>query len=372
MQRPATGLTVLPHDPGCPGFRVIRWLVCLLVGIALIAGSWAAEAPANPPTTDEFSSLVKLAPFVVNGKSLAVSIYARTRSDRRYGEAFSGEVIKVVYEAVTESTGRGLVIVGVKGEPHPIVVFRKFLALAKEEKLDPEIAAHARELQTMVDNWQTMSNGTSRRAGKSSGGPDLKVEKLIEAFPLPLEGVGAKLYQLAWEQKFDDAKVEAALRGLRAGDLERRDRFKAYDWVFYLPEKGAFDRGLDDVIAEALKQEKRIGFFARTAIKGVLLVVKPKIRRAIEGMRQGVMFMTVVKAQTSLSSAETRNLLDAYVEVFQPFHPKGKPPLEGDTDHERLVNALRARLKKIAEKSKAPVEAGETDAPQLEASSESK
>lgn len=342
------------------------------MGFVLIPGVWAADARSRQPTTDEFSSLVKLAPFVVNGKSLAVSIYARTRSDRRYGEDFSGEVVKVVYEAVTESTGRGLVIVGVKGEPHPIVVFRKFLALAEGRKLDPAIASSAPELEAMVEHWQAMSHRNSRRNETSAGGPKLDVEKLLEAFPMPLDGVGAKLYQLAWEEKFDDAKVEAALCALRAGDLERRDRFKAYDWVFYLPAKGAFDHALDELIDEALKQEKKIGFFARTAIKGVLLVVKPKIRHAIEGMRQGVMFMTVVSAQTSYSKKEIGTLLDAYVQVFQPFDSKRKRELDGNTEHERLVNAVRVRMKKLAEKSDGPAGSGETESPLVEATSENK
>lgn len=94
---------------------------------------------------------MKLAPFVVNGQSLAISIYARTNSDRRYGEHFAEGVAKGVYEAVTESTGRGLVVIGAKGEPHPIFAFRKFLALAKDEKLDPAIAAHEPEVATILD-----------------------------------------------------------------------------------------------------------------------------------------------------------------------------------------------------------------------------
>ena len=67
-----------------------------------------AQEAAAPKTKEEFSSLVKLAPFVVSGKSLAISIYARTRSDRRYGEQFSEGVAKVIHEAVTESTASGV------------------------------------------------------------------------------------------------------------------------------------------------------------------------------------------------------------------------------------------------------------------------
>ena len=345
------------------GFRLVRALGWLIAGTLHI--TQAAAQPTSAATAkDEFSSLVKLAPFVVSGKSLAVSIYARTGSDRRYGEAFAERVVKVVYEAVTESTGKGLVIIGAKGEPHPFLVFRKFLALATDGKLDPAIAARAPELQAMIDNWQHVS--VSVDDDTDSEGIDLGFEKIFPALPLPLAGIGAKLYQLAWEEKFDDVKVETKLRALRAGDLERRDRFKAFDWVFFLPPKGAFDRVLDELIDGALKQEK-LGFVARTAVRGILLVLKPKIRRVIEGMREGMMLKTVVQAQTKYTEDEVSALTNAYIEVFEPFQEEEKKT-PGKNDHERAVNAVRAQLRKNAEEMKKPVatEASEASRSELE------
>jgi len=330
------------------GRRPFRWLGVLLATCLLLDRA-IAQGEKVPAAKDEFSPLVKLAPFVVNGQSLAISIYARTNSDRRYGEQFAESVAKVTYETVTESTGKGLVIIGAKGEPHPIFVFRRFLALAKEGQLDPAIAARGPELSKMTDRWGQAFNHdkSSKRAKGGKGGDlDLDFDKIVTALPLPLEGVGAKLYQLAWEEKFDDAKVEAKLRALRPDDLERRDLFKRFDWVFYLPPKGAFDQVIDDLIAQALKQED-VGFFARIAVKGVLVVVKPKIRHAIEGMRQGMMFMTVIQARTDYSEADVSALTDAYVEVFTP---DGKST--GGSEHERLVNAVRERLGRIEEKAK--------------------
>ncbi len=87
----------------------------------------------------------------------------------------------------------------------------------------------------------------------------MEFEKIITALPLPLEGIGAKLYQLAWAEDFDDAKVEAKLRALHAADLEG-SMFAHFDWVFYLPPRNAFDDVLDEIIADALKEEKA-GFF---------------------------------------------------------------------------------------------------------------
>jgi hypothetical protein len=336
--------------PGCfrlarqGGLRLSRWLGLLLATGLLLDGAFA-QGETAPAAKDDFSPLVKLAPFVVNGQSLSISIYARTKSDRRYGEQFAEGVARDIFGAVTENTGKGLVIIGAKGEPHPIFFFRKFLALAKDGKLDPAVSARGPELSKLMNRWEhAFDDDKSGKGSHAHKGGDLDFDKIVTALPLPLEGVGAKLYQLAWEEKFDDAKVEAKLCALRPGDLERRDLFKRFDWVFYLPPKGAFDQVLDDLIADALKQED-VGFFARVAVKGVLLVVKPKIRRAIEGMRQGMMFMTVVQARTHYSEDEVSALTDAYIEEFMPDEKKST----GGTDHERAVKAVRARLKRIEE-----------------------
>jgi hypothetical protein len=333
------------------GTTAHRCLSTFLAGCLLGASAIAAQISPAPPIKDEFGSLVKMAPFVVNGTSLVISIYARTGSDRRYGEAFAGRVVKVVYEAVTASTGKGLVIIGGKGEPHPSLVFRRFLALAGDGKLDPAIAAYASEVSAALDYWEQSLN-RGNEAGDPDGNVDLDFEKIFTALPLPLGGVSAKLYQLAWEEKFDAVRIEAALCALRPGDLDRRDRFKSFDWVFYLPPKGAFDRVLDELIANALKEEK-LGAFQRVAVKSVLLVVKPKIRRTIETMREGLMFMTVVQAQARRDEAEARELTGAYIMALMPFMPAEKRP-PGRTDHERAVNAVRARLRELAEPPQPP------------------
>lgn len=317
----------------------------LAVACLLACGTSGAATPA---ATDDFSPLVELAPFAVNGRQLAVSVHARSGSDRRYAEKFAEEVLKVVDEAVTPETGRGLVIIGAKGEPHPIFVFRRFLALAQEGKLDPALAARGPELTDMLHHWQdSVDDG---KGGGPAENVDMEFEKIVTALPLPLTGVGAKLYQLAWAEKFDQARVEARLRALQPGDLERRDLFARFDWVFYLPPKNAFDRVLDEIVADAMKEEDA-GFFARVAVKGALLVVKPKIRRAIEGLRHGVLFSTIVQARTKFDREDVSALTDAYLEALVP-DDEG-PPVKG-TDHERAVKAVREELKQLADKPKEP------------------
>ena len=94
-----------------PGLSRALFLAAALA----LGGSAAAKPPA--PLPDPFTPYIELAPFKVNGKQLAISILARSGGDRRYAEGFAEEVIKVVAEAVTPNTGKGLVIIGRKGEP---------------------------------------------------------------------------------------------------------------------------------------------------------------------------------------------------------------------------------------------------------------
>lgn len=282
---------------------------------------------------------------MVNGTQLAISVHARSKRDRRYAEDFGAAVVKTVYASVTTETGKGLIIIGEKHEPHPVSVFRRFLELAQAGKLDPAVAARGPELSTMLEHWSaSLQHGES--AGGDGGEPiDLDFETMLKALPLPLEGIGAQLYQLAWAETFDPARVDARLLALRAADLER-DLFAHFDWVFYLPPRGAFDQALKDLIDAALHEED-VGFFARTAIKGALLLVKPKISRAIEGLRRGVLFKTVVQARTDYSAAAVQELTDAYMEASVPeFGAERGPRLTP-------VEAVMARRRALAERTAA-------------------
>jgi hypothetical protein len=326
----------------------------LLAALALLVASAAAAPVAPSAAKDNFMPLVELAPFKVNGKQLAISIHARSKNDRRYAEDFAGEVVKVVYDGVTSDTGKGLVIIGKKGEPHPMVVFRKFLALARDGKLDPAVAARGPELATMLDRWQDAVND-EHASGKGDGKEDdLEFEQIITALPLPLEGIGAKLYQLAWREDFDDAKVDARLRALHAADLEG-NLFAHFDWVFYLPPKNAFDQVLDDLVGRAMKEDGA-GFFERMAVKSVMLVVRPKIRKAIEALRQGLLFMTIVEARAPYAKGEALALTGAYIGVMMPGEDDKKKDTSG-SEHERAVRAVHGKAQELAAKAKPAADA---------------
>jgi hypothetical protein len=359
------GVESLHESAGRGARRLARGLAVALAAGLLATGFSAAPGPAMPgKVADDFMPLVELAPFKVNGKQLAISVHARSKGDRRYAEDFAEDVVKVVYEGVSESTGKGLVIIGRKGEPHPIFVFRKFLALAKDGKLDPAVAVHGPELTGMLEHWKTIA-GEGKDAdaeGKSAdekgtgdkGGVDLDFDRIVTALPLPLEGIGAKLYQLAWAEGFDDARVDARLRALRPADLEG-SLFARFDWVFYLPPRGAFEQVIDDLVDGALKEEK-MGFFARTVAKTALLAVKPTIRRAIEGMRRGLLFETVVRARTGFAPEKVSALTDAYMEIYLPEGKSGP-----GSDHDRAVRAVRTRLQEFDAKAKPALDTPRTE-----------
>ena len=317
-----------------------------LLGFLALTTTFAQAAAKPDKPKDDFGPSIELAPFVVNGEKLSVYIHARSKKDRRYAEELAEEVIKVVNEAVTKETGKGLVIMGKKGEPHPIFVFRKFLALAEAGKLDPALAARAPELSGMLNHWQDgIDNNNTIRIEADGDAEDLDFDKIVTALPLPLEGMGAKLYQLAWAEGFDEAKVEARLKTLKAGDLDGT-MLARFDWVFYLPRRGALEEAIDDIIAEAVTKEK-LGFFERAAVKSVMLFVKPMIRKAIEGLRQGVMFQTVVQARTPYDPDEVATLTGAYLNVLMP----GQKDQPAGTEHERAVRALRQQVSKLTEKT---------------------
>lgn len=308
---------------------------------------WFGPTPALAGSAQEdFGSLVQLAPFVVQGRQLSISIHARTKTDRCYAQAFAEGVVQVVCETVTPETGRGLVIIGQKGEPHPILVLRRFLTLAESGQLDPAVAARAPELEGTLTKWEVTIN--KERADSD----DLEAEKIIMALPLSLQGLSAQLYQLAWTEKFSEAKVDARLRALHAPDLEGT-LFKPYDWVFYLPPKKAFDHALDEVVNDALKEDDA-GFFTRVAAKGVIMAVKPRIRRAIEAVRRGLLFQTVVEARTTYAETQLDELTDAYIEALMPDSDN---PDRGLPEHDRAVKAVEACLDKLASDAVAATQA---------------
>ncbi len=149
-----------------PQRLVIRPILCLSLAGSLAASAFGTANPSDATPTkadaaaaDDFGRNVRLAPFVVKGEKIAISIHARTNSDRRYATEFAEDVVRVAYETMdNKSTGAGLVIVGREGEPHPIVMMRKFMAMADAGQLQPGVAELARSLDAKLTAWKGTLN----------------------------------------------------------------------------------------------------------------------------------------------------------------------------------------------------------------------
>jgi hypothetical protein len=316
----------------------LRHVVAAAMAVILGVRAWAAESGGN-----EFGKDIELAPFVVNGSPISVSIHARTKGDRRYAEKFADEVVEMAYETLEDSTGKGLVIVGAKGEPHPIVVMRKFHAMAQSGQLDPGMAEAVGEVDALLKKLREAFK-IEEDPGRKTG---ITFETFLPAMPIPLRGAGSKLYQLAWAEKFDPARVEKMMKSLRRADLDR-DELGRYDWVFYLPPHAATGPVLKEVMDKAMKAEK-MGLFKRAAIRSAVFAFKPVINKAVEGMRKGLLFRSVLDAGKKYSEEDNEFLTRAYVGEIMPDLKPGS----GD-ERARALAAIQKQKVANAEYAKDP------------------
>ena len=315
-------------------------LALLLVTRALTQTLPPSTLPTSTPR-DDFLTPVVLEPMVVNGERLSISILARTKSDHRYAEKFAADVIEVVYATLENSPGRGLVIIGEEGEPHPIVVFRQFLALAKSHQLDPAVAARAADLTEAMRAWERRLNFDE--AAKQG----LPTETFVNALPLPLEGTASKLYQIAWAEGFEPRRLEAKLRSLTPADLEN-DQLSRFDWVFYLPPRNAFRDVMKAVVPVIMKKEK-MGPMKRAAMRSAVVVFAPAIRKGVESLRKGMLFFTVFRARSSYSDDDIAELSRAYAQVLMPDFKFNE-----SSAHDRAVAAIEAQKLANIEYAKDP------------------
>lgn len=314
-----------------------------LAGLLLSAVGLAAE-----PAGEDFGKDVQLAPFVVKGQKLSISIHARTNGDRKYATEFAEDAVGIAYETLGKSTGAGLVIVGREGEPHPVIVIRKFLALAAAGQLDPVVAAHADALTAKMADWKgIMRLGDEDDDEDPEEGFKITFDMIVPALPLPLEGMASKLYQLSWAEGFDDARVEKKLRSLTVADLES-DALSKYSWVFYLPPRNAYVGVQNELMNGVMKKEK-MGLMKRAAIKSALVVFKPAVKKAVEGFRKGMLFMTVLRARSDYNKGDIRALTQAYTQVLMPDFK-----FNGGTERQRALEAIEKQKVKNAEYAKDP------------------
>jgi hypothetical protein len=330
---------------------VIRPFFALGLAGSLAASAFASASQPNPTApnaaADDFGRNVQLAPFVVKGEKIAISIHARTNSDRRYATEFAEDVVRVAYETMdNKSTGAGLVIVGREGELHPIELMRKIMAMADANQLDPQVAEQARALQAKLATWKATMN-MDRPSDDQT--PPITFEMIVPALPVPLEGIAAKLYQLAWDEKFDEARLAARMRTLTVADLES-SLFAKYDWVFYLPPRSAANPVIDQLVTEVIKHQK-MGLLKRAAIRSAMVVFKPAIKKSVEGFRKSMLYMAVLNARSGWSKEDIKALTGAYVQVLMPDFKFNDSE---EQTHERIMAAIERQKARNAEYAKNP------------------
>jgi hypothetical protein len=169
----------------------------------------------------------------------------------------------------------------------------------------------------------------------------------VPALPLPMEGMASKLYQLSWAEGFDEARVEKKLRSLTMADLGS-DALSKYDWVFYLPPRNAYVGVQNEIMKQAMKKEK-MGLMKRAAIKSALVVFKPAVKKAVEGFRKAMLFMTVLRARSDYSQGDIRALTHAYTKVLMPDFK-----FNGGSERERALDAIEKQKQANAEYAKDP------------------
>jgi len=326
------------------GWKPLRFgLACCLLVAAALAGELAPPPAPISPLPGEFGKDIQLAPLVVNGQPLTVAIHARTKGDRRYGEKFADEVVEIAYETLGDTTFKGLVIVGKKGEPHPVTFFRKFLTLYKAGQIDPSLADAATEIEAGLKKLEMKMTINDEDAAKMG----ITFDTFLPAMPLPLPGAAAQIYQLAWAEDFDDARVERKLKALTRAELERAD-LKRFDWVFYLPPQSASGPVLNELIDKVMKREK-MGVFKRGVIRTALFAFKPMVNKAVEGLRKGMLFRTILAAKSGWSEDDINELAKVYTGELMPYLKPG-----GGDEKKRALAALEKQKAANAEYRKDP------------------
>ena len=291
----------------------VGWVIALLVAGTSFLGA-SDDSGKSRDIQSDFQEFVELAPFEVVDQQLSISVYARSRGDRKYAVKFAEEVVDHAYGTMEKSTGFGLVIVGEKQEPHPIFFFRMFLEMAEEQRIQPELHSAAEEMRAMIQEWEDKVQ-MDEQDGGGDDEIELEFDTLVPAIPLPLEGVASKLYQIAWVESFDESRVEQRLEALTPVELAG-DELSAYDWVFFLPHRGAFSETLDEVIPIVMEQEK-VNIFQAAAIRAAVFAFKPLLKGFFERIRKGMLYMTVLRSQSGYSESDVDALMETYIDALR-------------------------------------------------------
>ncbi|MDQ8203774.1 hypothetical protein [Pelagicoccus sp. SDUM812003] len=261
-----------------------------------------------------FEDYYQLDPFEVVGEEIPITVFARSNADRRYALKVAHAVIEVVYVTLERSPGAGLVIIGESDEPHPVFVFRRFLELAESEAASPELKRMGLTLGKELQDWRdSIHIDLDEDEGEEI---DIDETVLVSAFPLPLDGIASALYTLAWEEGFDERRIDERLRNTSVEGLQQ-GTISEFDWVFYLPPRSSLNELIKEALPAMMKREK-VGFFKRALVRGAIATFKPMIKDMFEGIRKGIFYASILEQQGVFNEGDLKALFDAYVGSQMP------------------------------------------------------
>ncbi|MDQ8200243.1 hypothetical protein QEH56_18920 [Pelagicoccus enzymogenes] len=326
-------------------YRTIHLLCSFSTALALAFSSALSAKPKNSDLV--FEDFYELEPFQVVGDEIPITVFARSGGDRRYATQFAHKVVEVAYDTLEKSPGPGLVIIGKSGEPHPITLLESFMAKAKRDGAPVELRQIANELEESVSKWREKIDFDM---GDDEGEEEMPIDinKLIDAFPIPLPHMAAQLYLLAWELDFDPERFDLRLSELTADELKQQN-FQEFRWIFYLPPKNTLNKVLKEVLPLAF-DAGNLGPVKRALARAAIATIKPLIKDAVEGLRKGVLYWSVLSAnEASFNEGDIELLASKYIESQMP---RGK--ILGSDKTERGIEWTREQKAKNREYAKDP------------------
>jgi hypothetical protein len=93
--------------------------------------------------------------------------------------------------------------------------------------------------------------------------------------------------------------------------------------------------------------KSKMGVFKRAAVRSALVVFSPVVRKGVEGMRKGMLFMTVMRAESPYSEEDINALTNAYVQELMPDLKPGSGDEKGRAlaaiEKQKIANAEYAK-----------------------------
>lgn len=269
-----------------------------------------------------------------------ITIFTESGSQRRYAARFAEKVYEAAYETTDEPAGKGLVIIGNLDQPHPVMLVKKYLDIAKENERATDTLNFGPILNQALIGWEEAEEQVRKEAG-------VDIESIVYVAPLPLEGAVYSLYMTAKQVEFDEAKVRQQFAELSVKEVVDSG-FDKFDWVIYLPPRNAIDKVIREVLPAAMKAQK-IGFFKRALARGAVFTFKPLIKDAMEAVRKGMLYESILRSTSDLNEGDIKAFSNAYLEALMP-----KGSLIPGKKKDRSLEAIRQQKIKNEEYAKDP------------------